>query len=153
MADPASVAGTAVGIISLGIQVSQGLVEYYSQWKHFGADVHVMYASIEQLIRGFRLVREKLEGENFAIFPSASEVEASIQLCEAGIMELKQKLEKIRAKEPLGNLRKKDAFLNDLKAQGKRLLYPFQRGTLGKLQDVVNDLRDGLQPVLHAMQM
>lgn len=153
MADPVSVTGTAAGIVSLGLQVSQGLIEYYSQWKDFDADVNAMYASVEQLERGFRLVREKLGATRFAMLSSVSEVEISIQLCEAGVLELKRRLEKIMMKEPLGSLRRKDALLNRLKSQGKRLLYPFQKGTLGKLRDVVNELRDGLQPVFHAVQM
>jgi hypothetical protein len=33
MADPISAAGTAVGIISLGLQVSQGLIKYYTHFK------------------------------------------------------------------------------------------------------------------------
>ena len=153
MGDPASIAGTAVGVVSLGLQVSQGLIEYYGQWKDFDADVTAMYASVEQLERGFRLVRENLSAERIAMLSSVREVEGSIQLCEAGIVELRRRLEKVRMREPLGSLRGKDALLNELKRQGKRLLYPFQKGTLGKLRDVVGELRDGLQPVFHAVQM
>ena len=87
MADPASAAGTVVGIISLGIQVSSGVVEYYNQWKHFDADVKAMYSSIEQLDHGFRIIKERLEGQDFSSFSSVHEVEASINSCEAGILE------------------------------------------------------------------
>ena len=153
MADPVSAVGTAAGIVSLGLQVLQGLVEYYSQWRDFDPDVNAMYASIEQLDRGFRLIREKLGAKNIMRLSSAHEVEASLQLCENGVLALKKKLEKIKMKEPLGSLRRRDVLLNGLNGQGKRLLYPFQRGTLGKLRDIVNELRDGLQPVLHAVQI
>ena len=153
MADPLSVVGTAAGIVSLGLQVSQGLIEYYNQWKHFDADVNAMYASVEQLDRGFQLVGAKLKTNDFAMLSAAHDAEVSIRLCEGGILELKRRLEKIKSKEPPEVLRRKDAFLYDLKKQGKRLLYPFQKGTIGKLRDVVSELRDGLQPVFHAVQM
>jgi len=39
MSDPFSVASSAVGIISLGLQVTQGVVTYYSQFKAFDGDI------------------------------------------------------------------------------------------------------------------
>ena len=56
-------------------------------------------------------------------------------------------------KEPPGSLCGKALLLNELKSQGRRLLYPFQKGTLGKSKDTVNDLRNGLQPFFFAVQM
>lgn len=57
MADLASLAGTAVGVISLGIQVCQGLVSYYKNWKSFDDDIAHLYAKID----GLRITLENLE--------------------------------------------------------------------------------------------
>ena len=153
MVDPVSIAGTAVGVVSLGLQVSQGLIEYYTQWRDFDADVATLYASVVQLDRLFRFIKEKFSVVDVEILSSVYEAEKSIQLCEVSVLDLKRRLEKLKTREPLPDLRKKDVLLHGLKGQGRRLLYPFQKGTLGKLRDVISDLRDGLQPFLQAVQL
>ncbi|OBT74165.1 hypothetical protein VF21_06236 [Pseudogymnoascus sp. 05NY08] len=45
----AELAGTAVGAIPIGIQVCQGLVEYYGSWKDAPKDVARMFQSIQSL--------------------------------------------------------------------------------------------------------
>ena len=153
MADPLSITGTAIGIISLGVQACQGIIQYYNQWKDFDKDVASMYASIDQLNRLFRLIEEKLDANSFSRLLSVHEINSSIKKCEKGILELKRRLEKIKSKEPLGTLPKKTVILLQLQEQGKRLLYPFQQGTLGKLRDTISELRDNLNPILHVVQM
>jgi hypothetical protein len=54
MADPFSVAGTAVGITSLGIQTFQILYNYYSQYKGFQDD-------IDNLLRHVKGIHNVLE--------------------------------------------------------------------------------------------
>lgn len=153
MTDPLSLTGTAIGIVSLGLQVCQGIAQYYSQWKDFDRDVAAMYTSIDQMSRIFQIIQEKLSTESFSNLPSVLEVDTNITLCESGVLELRRRLEKIKSKEPLEVLQKKAVLLQRLREQGKRLLYPFQQGTLGKLRDIINELRDNLNPILHAVQM
>lgn len=59
MGDPISAAGTAVGIISLGIQVCQSLISYYDRWKSFDDDI----AQIQGKLDGLKETLENL-GEN-----------------------------------------------------------------------------------------
>lgn len=40
MADPFSVAGSAVGVISLGLAVGQGLLAYYGPLKAYDEQIH-----------------------------------------------------------------------------------------------------------------
>ena len=151
--DPLSLTGTAVGIASLGLRVCQGITQYYNQWKDFDRDVAAIYTSIDQLSGIFQTIHERLNSGSLNKFSTVSEVDTSIKLCETGILELRHRLEKIKSKEPLEALQKKTLLLQRLREQGKRLLYPFQQGTLGKLRDTVNELRDNLNPILHAVQM
>jgi hypothetical protein len=41
-----AVAGSAVGIASLGIQVCQGLLSYYNSWEGFTTDITSTYDCI-----------------------------------------------------------------------------------------------------------
>jgi len=55
------VAGTAVGIASLGIQVCQGLLTYYDGWKGYKTDISRTYESIADLNGTFDLLRSSLD--------------------------------------------------------------------------------------------
>ena len=74
---------------------------------------------LEYLDCGFRLIREKLNAKSAAMLPSMPEVEVSIQLREAEVLSLKQRLEKVEMKQRLGSLRRKDILPNKLKGQSK----------------------------------
>ena len=47
MADPFSIAGTAVGITSLDIQTCQGLIKYYVQFRGYHEDIDVVITHLE----------------------------------------------------------------------------------------------------------
>ncbi|KAF7885203.1 hypothetical protein EAF00_011021 [Botryotinia globosa] len=66
MSDPLSAASGAVGIISLGIQVSQGLVKYCSQVKNFTSEIATFKAkaeSIDGILHNLESVLKKTERE------------------------------------------------------------------------------------------
>ena len=39
MGDPFSVAGSAVGVISLGLAICQSLISYYGSWKAYDDEI------------------------------------------------------------------------------------------------------------------
>lgn len=49
MGDPLSTVASAVGIVSLGLQVCQGIVQYYSHWKDYTVDIASTYELVGQL--------------------------------------------------------------------------------------------------------
>lgn len=152
MGDPFSAAGSAVGIVSLGLQVCQGIITYYSRWKDYTAETRSTYESVEQLRGIFDALRVTLESNPLENGSVAEKVRSSIEMCEGGILTLRKRLEKIRinhSEEELRNLN----IRRKLEVQGKRLIYPFRQGTLGKLRDAVLELRDNLIPALHALNM
>lgn len=54
------VAGSVVGIVSLGIQVCQGLLTYYDGWRGYKTDVDSTRESIEDLSSTLTLLRGSL---------------------------------------------------------------------------------------------
>jgi hypothetical protein len=153
MSDPLSVTAGVVGILSFGIQVCNGVTEYYSNWKSYDEDVKTTYEMIYQLSGTFSLVSQKVESNLLKRRPAASQVLASIKLCEGSILALENRLNKIKAKEPDLATTKRNTAVGELKKQGKRLLYPFKQGTLGKLKDVVGELKDNLAPALAVLSL
>lgn len=137
MDDPVSIAGSVVGVVALGITVVQGLVDYYGAWKECGDEVKSTLRFLQNLSSTLETLQSVLNRGQGAINVT-SHVEGNIQACSHAITKSDQKLQKIQT--------------NGQPKQCQRMLHPFRKGTLGKLQDLVTELRDNLQLVLGVFQ-
>jgi ankyrin repeat domain-containing protein 50 len=146
MADALGVASVAAGLISLGIVLCQGILNYYGSWKDAGSDVQRMYASTEALTKTFILLKLSIENKKFNR-DIVIRVNESIDSCEDGINDLKKKLKKIE----LVSL--DDQWSGKVKAQFRRTLYPFKESTLVKLKEITSGLQDQLNLATTALQM
>ena len=140
------VAGSAVGIASLGIQVCQGLLSYYDSWKGYKADVATAHDCIDDLCKTFELLEETLGRQG--LDPARSErVEQCLGSCVGGLDKLKTKLHKLQTHSVPSGLRQKTW------AEVQRLYYPFRESTLAKLREIVKDLREHLSLALQVLQL
>ena len=108
MSDPLSIAAGAAGLVSLGITVCSGLLDYYGSWKDQHADVSMMCQSLESLSRTFKLLYEKVR-HPLLDRKSVDRVTESIISCAAGVQGLRSKLDKIRNAKP-GMFFESDSF-------------------------------------------
>lgn len=139
-------AGAAVGITSLGIQVCQGLLAYYDDWKGYKQEITSTYESIDDLrgclaqllpfLQGTQLEEEKRE-----------KVKKSVRSCEDALDKLSKKLQKLQKHGKPEGLRQK-AW-----AEVQRACYPFKASTLAKLRELVDDARNRLHLGLSALQL
>jgi hypothetical protein len=81
------VAGTAVGIASLGIQVCQGLLSYYDSWKSYGSDISSTHDAITDLSKTLILIRTTLQQQ--VDEEKAGRVRTCMKDCEAGSATIK----------------------------------------------------------------
>ena len=147
MADPASVVGTAVGVISLGIQVCQGLVSYYEKWRSFDDDIAHLHAKID----GLRITLENLEHTlpKLRSFSAniLTDVETKILTSVHGIRKLEEVLAKCHS----------SVSANIVQQKGFRLVqktfYPFKKATLQELKNNVTDLEHNLNTSLHCLTL
>lgn len=58
------VAGTAVGIASLGITVCQGLLSYYDAWRSYDHDISSTYSDVDDLSKTLILLKTTLQQES-----------------------------------------------------------------------------------------
>jgi Xaa-Pro aminopeptidase len=94
MGDPFSVAGTAVGITSLGIQTCQVLYNYYSQYKGYHDDIDNVLRQVEGLqgiLDSLRQVKDRFEIDNHE--PS-SQLHMALKACEEALARLKAMADK-----------------------------------------------------------
>ena len=147
MADPFSITGTTVGIISLGIQVCRGLVQYYSRFRTYHEDIDVVIQRLEG-IRGILvaldLIKEKVGLDN-------DEPSAQLRLALQAYRNSVQKLECMVRKG--GEIKVPKTLEDRLRLAGKRILWPFKRGTLSDMQKTLDRLQKDLHLAFQILHM
>jgi len=146
MAEALGIASGTAGLVSLGIQLCQGLLNYYGTWKDAESEVMTTYTSIEDLTKVFLLIKSTLENRDLQTGILAK-VQDSVALCQDGITNLQKKLHKIQLHQLA------DVVGESFRSQAWRILYPFKKSTLVKLQEIVGDLRDNLHLALTVLDM
>lgn len=144
--DPLSIAASAAGVLSIGITVCNGLLEYYSSWKDAEEDVSRMYNSIEALTKTLILIELFIQHKSFTR-DVVVRVEESIASTQRGLESLKKKLDKIKV------IPQQEGWREKTKAQFGRAVFPFKESTLVKLKELGYELRDNLSIALDALQM
>lgn len=144
-----STAASAAGLVSLGIQTLQGLIEYYSAWKDYHEDVVSTLNSLSTQKGILLLLLDSIQSDHFHPDIKIS-VSQSIASCQHGIDTLGRKLAKIKS-TPMES--RSSGMLNKLQGSTARLLYPFKQSTLMKLRETVTEMRSNLKLALSALQM
>jgi hypothetical protein len=139
-------AGSAVGIASLGIQVCQGLLSYYHDWRSYHDDIVSACDKISSLERTLTLLRESLNQPSLDAKRKAR-VQESLVSCDGSIKALGKRCTKLQASAQPSNLREKALAVT------KRALYPFKASTLAKVSETVNDLLDQLSVAIQALHL
>lgn len=148
MADPLSVAAGIAGLISLGIQTTKSLVDFYTSFKDQYPNVARTTEKLESLLKTFQFLDIALQNRKFSADERnlISQVESSIQQCNDLIQVLGDELRKFQ-ESSLGG------FRSAVKAAGRRTAYPFKLSTLQKLDEDVGDIRDDLALALEVLQL
>lgn len=134
MADPVSAAGFAIGAVSLGIQVCQGLVSYYTDCKSREDDVDRILDKLRGLEETLENLKNGIMNFQSANAKEVDDVKKKISSCDDGIYRLQAVLEKCRSSPSANSVHK---FF-------QKTLYPFKRATLQELDACVSDLQGNL---------
>ena len=148
MTDPISVTGTVVGVISLGIQVTQSLVSFYNSYKGQHSDLIHTTERLDGLLEIFQCLEKTLSNRKFQTDEQSliQSIETSINNCEELIQELRdeyQKFSKISSK----------GVTAAIKLAGRRATYPFRQSTLQKLEEDIGEIRANLSSALDVLQL
>jgi hypothetical protein len=139
-------AGSAVGIASLGIQVCQGLLSYYHDWRSYHDDIISAYDKVSSLERTLTLLNESLN-QPFLDAKRKARAYESLVSCGSSMHALEKRCAKLQASAQPSGLREKAAAVT------KRTLYPFKASTLAKVSETVNDLLDQLSLAVQALHL
>ncbi|KAI3573631.1 ankyrin repeat-containing domain protein [Fusarium oxysporum f. sp. albedinis] len=147
MSDPVSVAGSAVGIISLGITVAQGLFDYYAAFQGQNSDVACTAKKLARLLEMLENLRDQLERRQFRADDHGlpTNMKSSMEDCK----ELVRELEEVSSKF---NQVRRQGTVEGLHAAGRRAAYPFRQSTLQKLDEDVDDFVSCLSLAMQVLQ-
>ncbi|CAN9401069.1 unnamed protein product [Alternaria sp. RS040] len=136
--------GTAVGVVSLGIQVCEGILKYYSDWKGYEDDIQGTYTEIDDLAKTLALLHDELQMVSQKAL--ATRAQECLATCQDGIQQLKKKLKKLHKDAPAG-------LLQRAQVGGLRLMYPFRKSTLEKLKEIAQGLMQQLNLALEIIHL
>ena len=137
-----------VGVVSLGIQVTQQLVDLYNTYEGQSSDVGGTLRNLRSLTGTLELLRTATESHALSDDdPSwVEKLRVSIIDCEDAIQELEETCQNC-TKHSKSN---KGDFLKVLQRQ---VAYPFRKNTLKKLNLDVGEARDNLAVLLQIVQL
>ena len=148
MAEPLSVAASVAGLISLGIQATQSLVDFYNAYKHRDSDLVHMTERLDGLLDIFQCLTKTLSDRDFQADERGlvESIETSIKNCDEGIQELRDECQKFSKTSSQG-------VKAAVGVAGRRVTYPFRRSTLQKLDEDIGEIRANLSSALDVLQL
>ena len=148
MADPLAIASGIAGLLSLGIQVTQSLVSFYTTYKDQDTDLAKITHNLDNLQSVFRALDVAVEEHRSQADTQdlLREVEKAVQKCEEIITDLQSECDKFHKDSAAG-------LKDRIKTAGRRAAYPFRKSTLQKLEEDVSDIRENLSFALDVLQL
>ena len=148
MSGPLSVTASVATLISLGIQVTQSLVDFYISCKHQNSDLISTTKKLESLLDTFQhlekiLANRKFQGEERNLI---EDIEKTIKNCEESIVELQEEWQKFYKTSSNG-------IKTAVKVAARRVTYPFRQSTLQKLDEDISDIRANLSFTLDVLHL
>jgi hypothetical protein len=138
------VAGSAVGIASLGIQVCQGLLSYYDAWKSYDSDISGTYDAVTDLSKTLTILKTTLREE--VDRERVGRVDTCVKGCEDALLKLDEKRRSLQEYSQPEGLRQK------MRSGLQRSWYPFRKETLAALKGSVTDVQERLKLALQVLQ-
>jgi hypothetical protein len=147
MADPLSVAGSAVGVVSLGIQVMQGLFEYYTALRSQHSDIPHTTQRLASLLEILECLRKHITDRRFRADEESlvTKIEGLIGECEECIQELQDEANKFTKTQI-------DSVQAAVRTTARRVAYPFRKSTLEKLNEDIDEVTNRLKLALQLLQ-
>lgn len=148
MTDPLSVAGSVAGVVSLGIQVTQSLVDFYKSYKHRDSDLAGTIERLESLAETFQSLEKALSSRTFQADQRGlvKSIETSMTKCDELVQELQDECQKFSKASSTG-------LKAAVKVAGRRVAYPFRQSTLQKLDEDIGEIRAHLSFTLNVLQL
>ncbi|KAK4032449.1 hypothetical protein C8A01DRAFT_20473 [Parachaetomium inaequale] len=140
MSDPLSVAGSAVGVVSLGIHVCQSLVSYLRSIQGRRQEIAIHLREAQSLISVFSSLNDVLPRLDQQRCADSPLIRQCLLDCRGQLVDLRLLLSELRSTPNPTDIKGK------MKEAGRAVLYPFREGEL-------TSIHRGLQSLLHNLSL
>jgi hypothetical protein len=151
MTDPFSVAGSAVGIVSLGLTVCKELISYVGHVKDRDLEVELISGRMEKLteyLEQLQAIVNRVDSQTTMFGSNVTAMATSgIEACAAALRKVETKLPSTI--DPHNDT----TFRGQARAWKTRLAYPFRREDILFLKDLVESVQQNLTTALQALQL
>jgi hypothetical protein len=148
MADALSIASGIAGLLSLGIQVTQSLVNFYTTYRSQRTDLANITHNLNNLHGILKSLKAAVVDVQFQCTAQdlLEEVKKAIGKCEEIIKELRIECQKFHDDSAA-------SFKGRIQVAGRRAAYPFRKSTLQKLEEDISEIRENLSFALDILQL
>lgn len=146
MADPLSIASGVAGLLSLGVQVTKSLVDFYSAYKDQAPALAKITLNLENLLGILQALDDARQHGQPQMDALVQEIDKAAVGCREIIEELSEECKKFQKDTALG-LKARIQFV------GRRATYPFRESTLKKLEEDIGEIRENLSLALNVLQL
>lgn len=148
MADPLSIAGSVAGLLSLGIQVTQSLLDFYTVYKNQDSERVGITDKLDSLLVIFESLEKALSNREFQVDERKliKNIETSIKNCDKLIRELQAECQKFNKSTSKG-------IKTAMKVAWHRTIYPLQQSTLQKLDEDIGKIRGNLSLAIEVLHL
>lgn len=148
MSDQLSIAGSVAGLISLGITVTQTLVDFYTSYKHQDSELIGTIEKLDSLLIILQSLKNALSNRGFEADERdlIKKIQTSIENCDELIYELHGECQKFSKATSNG-------IKAVVKVAGRQATYPFRQSTQQKLDEDIRQLCDNLSVALSVLQL
>ena len=143
--DPLSIAGSAVGVISLGLQVCGGLLSYYKDFKSYNYYGDRIHRKLGGLQRTLQCLEKSLKDLAPWPKPAAENVRYQITSCEAGFQALKETWEECEVIASSNTSRER------MQSLSRRLAFPFKKSKVQDVEAILSELQQNLDTALQTL--
>ena len=148
MAEALGVASSVAGIISLGIELTHGLLKYYGSWKDQDNVVEDICTSLDNLSGSLMVLEKALQPPARFDKNVKDSVEKNINAMYGALRKLDDELRKVRNVES-----PKVGVRSAMRRHVRRAFYPFREETLSNIRRGVAEAHANLDLALQVLQM
>ncbi|KAJ5099022.1 hypothetical protein N7532_006023 [Penicillium argentinense] len=149
MADPLSILGAALGVISLGLQVRSEITSYCSAWRGAHDEIQEVANKAEALDAPLCALREIIPETELSDPDVAYDLQKKMEVLRGGVVKVKEAVDRWRPALCAETTQKAESGLSArLRSHRKRAAYPLRKEALRTLVGELDGLQIGLQTTL-----
>ena len=146
MADPLSVAGLAFAVVSLGLQVTGGITDYFDALNSRDQDIASVRQQSDTLRKTLQVVETSISRLQRDHRAATAALRECLDSCKKELQVLESIVAKLVSCDQATTCRK-----NKIRNQGKKLLYPFNRPKLEQIATKLHYINATLQLALQTL--